>query len=71
LLGLFSFGILTKRSLPNNFFIALIAVASPVLCYFLQLYAPQYLNGYVIGIEILIINGLFTFIGLLSISKKQ
>lgn len=71
LLGLFSFGILTKRSLPDHFSIALIAVISPVLCYFIQIYSPQYLHGYVIGIEILIINGLFTFLGLLSISKKQ
>jgi hypothetical protein len=71
LLGLFSFGILTKRRLPDSFLIALIAVASPVACYFLQLAAPRMLGGYVIGIEILIINGLLTFLGLLAISKKQ
>ena len=70
LLGLFSFGILTKRSLPNHFSIALIAVISPFLCYYLQQYSPQFLNGYVIGIEVLLLNGIFTFIGLLSISKK-
>jgi len=70
LLGLFAFGILTKRSLPNNFIIALIAIISPVTCYFLQMKAPEIFNGYVIGIEILIINGLLTFLGLLIISKK-
>jgi Na+/proline symporter len=70
LLGLFTFGILTRRSLPDNFIIALIAIISPLLCYLLQTNAPHLLNGYVIGIEILIINGLLTFTGLLIISKK-
>ena len=70
LLGLFSFGILTKRSLPNNFVIALIALISPVICYFMQTYSASMLGGYSIGIEILIINGLLTFLGLLMISKK-
>ena len=71
LLGLFTFGILTKRSLPNSFLIALIALISPAICYLLQINAPHFLNGYVIGIEILIINGLLTFTGLLIISKKS
>ena len=71
LLGLFSFGILTKRNLPDKYIIALIALVSPVICYFLQTNASHLLNGYVIGIEILIINGLLTFTGLLIISKKQ
>ena len=71
LLGLFAFGILTKRYLPNNIIISLIAVVSPVLCYFLQTHAPALMGGYVIGIEILLINGLLTFLGLLIISKKS
>ena len=71
LLGLFSFGILTKRTLPNSVVIALIAIASPIICYFLQLAAPNFLGGYKIGIEILLINGLITFFGLMAISKKE
>ena len=71
LLGLFGFGILTKRSLPNSFIIALIALISPVLCYLLQTNAPKILGGYTIGIEILLINGMLTFLGLLIISKKS
>ena len=71
LLGLFAFGILTKRSLPNSFIIALIALISPILCYLLQTNAPAMLGGYVIGIEILLINGALTFLGLLIISKKS
>ena len=71
LLGLFSFGIFTKRQLPNHWLIAFIAILSPVLCYILQFYSLSLLNGYVIGIEILVINGLLTFLGLLIISKKS
>jgi Na+/proline symporter len=70
LLGLFAFGMLTKRSLPDNIIVALIAIVSPVICYFLQINAPVMFNGYVIGIEILLINGALTFLGLLIISKK-
>lgn len=71
LLGLFAFGILSRRQLPNAVIIPLIAIVSPVLCYLLQTNSPGLFRGYVIGIEILIINGLFTFIGLLIISKKS
>ena len=70
LLGLFAFGILTQRSLPNNFIIALIALICPVLCYFLKTNSTSVFGGYDIGIEILLINGLLTFLGLLIISKK-
>ena len=70
LLGLFAFGILSKRKVPNTITIALIALASPVICYLLQHNSPRLFNGYVIGIEILIINGAITFLGLLIISKK-
>ncbi|MEO6488884.1 MAG: sodium:solute symporter [Ferruginibacter sp.] len=70
LLGLFAFGILTKRTLPNTFIISLIALLSPVLCYLLQTNATKMFNGYTIGIEILLINGAITFLGLLIISKK-
>ncbi|MEO7445962.1 MAG: sodium:solute symporter [Ferruginibacter sp.] len=70
LLGLFAFGILTKRQLPNSIIIFLIAIISPFICYFLQAVVPDLLGGYKIGIEILLINGLVTFLGLLMISKK-
>ena len=70
LLGLFSFGILTRRVLSNTPMTAVVALISPVICYLLQLYAPQFLNGYSIGIEILILNGFITFIGLLLLSEK-
>jgi hypothetical protein len=46
-------------------------VASPLLCYLLSVNAANWFGGYNIGIELLIINGLLTFLGLLMISKNQ
>jgi Na+/proline symporter len=70
LLGLFSFGIFTKRLLPNKIIITIICLIAPVLSYILSSNAKVWFNGYQIGIELLLINGLFTFAGLLAISKK-
>ena len=71
LLGLFTFGIFTKRILTNHFLTVLVCLVSPIICYFLSLYSTQILNGYAIGIELLFINGLLTFLGLYFISKKE
>jgi len=70
LLGLFAFGILSKRSLPQTSLITIICLAAPILCYFISQYSVKWFNGYQIGIELLIINGSLTYLGLLSISKK-
>lgn len=70
LLGLFAFGIFTKRMLPDKLSITLIALVAPVLSYVIAMNADQWLNGYKIGIELLVINGLFTFLGLWMISHK-
>lgn len=69
LLGLFSFGILTKRVVEDKF-VPIICVLAPVICYILDKYQKQLLGSFEIGLELLIINGLLTFIGLLIISKK-
>lgn len=70
LLGLFAFGIFTKRQLPNIPAITIICLLAPVLSYFLSANAKDWLGGYQIGIELLIINGILTYLGLLIISKK-
>ncbi|MBL6963522.1 MAG: sodium:solute symporter [Bacteroidetes bacterium] len=70
LLGLFSFGMLTKRKLPNSFIVTLITLISPLICYFISLNAPQWFGGYQFGYELLILNGVVTFMGLFLISKK-
>lgn len=69
LLGLFAFGIFTKKQLSNSLAITLVCLIAPILSYMLSMNAKEWFNGYQIGIELLIINGLFTFIGLYIISK--
>ena len=69
LLGLFSFSILTKRTLHGNS-VWLVCILSPVLCFFLDKYQEFIFGNFRIGLELLLINGIFTFIGLWLISKK-
>jgi len=46
-------------------------VVSPLICFFVNLYSTQWFNGYQIGFEVLVLNGLLTFIGLFAIAKNQ
>jgi Na+/proline symporter len=89
LLGLFSFGILTKRHL-NEKLIWTVCIIAPMLALGLDmLSSPEWyekklhvslglgeisksiFNGYKIGNELILINGIFTFAGLMLISRKQ
>jgi Na+/proline symporter len=70
LLGLFAFGLLTKSQIKDKF-VWVIALVAPILSYLLNLYSKELLNGYEIGFEILIINGLLTFLGLLMIRTHK
>ena len=71
LLGLFAFGIFSKRRLPETWLITFICLLAPLICYFLSKYSLQWFNGFQIGIELLLVNGIITFTGLLIVSKKQ
>jgi Na+/proline symporter len=62
LLGLFAFGLLTKRH-ANDRIVPYICVASPLICYLLDMVVGQ-LTGYRFGYELLMLNGLLTFTGL-------
>jgi hypothetical protein len=68
LLGLFSFGILTRRRAKDSV-VPLVAVAAPLVCLFLDTYQEKGLGKYKIGLELLVLNGLLMFIGLLIFSK--
>ncbi len=70
LLGLFAFGILTKRILKDKWS-AVPCFLAPMLCLVLDYAQPYLLGSFRIGQELLIINGLFTFIGLWLISAKN
>ncbi len=70
LLGLFAFGILTKRSVHDKW-VPVVAVASPAICFFIDKFQKQLFGNFEIGLELLIINGLLTFLGLLLLSKRK
>ena len=69
LLGLFVFGLFTKKQ-PNDTFVPYICIVSPLLCYLLDPIA-QHLWGYRFGYELLMLNGLLTFAGLWVSSLRR
>jgi len=69
LLGLYSFGLFTKRKVTDRL-TPFIAIISPLLCYLLSRYSEGLFNGYKFGFELLLLNGLLTFTGLLIFSSK-
>ncbi len=70
LLGLFTFGILLKRSVKDKW-VPVVCIASPVICFILDKFQKQLFGSFELGLELLIINGLITFIGLWLISKPS
>lgn len=70
LLGLFCFGLFTKLK-PRDRYVPYIAITSPVVCYMIDILTFN-TTGYKFGYEMLMFNGLLTFMGLaaLSINKK-
>ncbi len=70
ILGLFTFGLLSKRKV-NERYVPLVAILSPIICYFLSLFSEQILFGYKFGFELLIVNGILTYFGLYLFSKSK
>jgi hypothetical protein len=68
LLGLFSFGMFTKRKLKDKY-APWVCLISPILSYVININSVDWFWGYKFGFEIVILNGFLTFIGLLLISK--
>ena len=68
LLGLFAFG-MTTRLKPRDRWIPLIAILSPIICYAVDSIVFQ-VFGYKFGYEMLMFNGILTYLGLLLISKS-
>jgi Na+/proline symporter len=69
LLGLYSFGLFTKLKVKDKW-VPLVAVLSPLICWVLSANSEQWLWGYRFGFELLILNGLLTFFGLLILQNK-
>ena len=68
LLGLFSFGLLTSRQVKGKL-VTMVCVLSPLLSLIISSHAADWFNGYQFSIEILIVNGFLTFLGLWLISS--
>jgi Na+/proline symporter len=71
LLGLYSFGLFMKNRQVNDKLTPFICIVSPIVCYFLSIHSAKWLGGYVFDNELIIINGLITFVGLLLTSTKN
>jgi solute:Na+ symporter, SSS family len=70
LLGLYAFGLFTKWKVKDRW-VPLIAIISPIACYFLSISSEWLLYGYKFGFELLIVNGLLTFLGLYLIRNLK
>ena len=70
LLGLFAFGLLTKRKINDRYAI-IVCIASPLISYFLNANSELLFNGLTFGFLILAVNGLLTFMGLWMISYPR
>ena len=70
LLGLFSFGAFTKRAVIDKW-VPFVCIASPILTYIINEHSAEWLGGYKLGFERLIINGLITFLGLWFLKGKR
>lgn len=70
LLGLYCFGLLVQSKTVQDKFVPLVCLASPAITYLISENSKTLLWGYVFDNELILVNGMITFLGLLLISKK-
>ena len=70
LLGLFAFGIFTRRRLPESWLLPAALLTAPLLCWLLSHYSVELFGGYRFGYELLPLNGLLTFLLLRALSFR-
>jgi SSS family transporter len=69
LLGLFTFGLLTKVKVKDKF-VPLVCIAAPLLSVLLDVNSTAWFNGYKFGFEILLVNAAITCFGLFLLKKR-
>lgn len=69
LLGLYAFGLFMKTKTVHDKFVPIVCLVSPLICFLITKYSADLFGNYVIDNELIIVNGLITFLGLLLISK--
>jgi uncharacterized sodium:solute symporter family permease YidK len=70
LLGLFAFGMMTRRTL-NDRLVPIVTVGAPILCAILEFYQDKLFGNYRFGLELLIVNGILVYAGLFAISQRE
>ena len=71
ILGLFAFGLIWKREVRDGW-VPLIAIVAPVLCFILDHNSEAWFGGYHFSYELLLMNAIFTIIGLwMAVKPKQ
>lgn len=70
LLGLFAFGILTRREV-HDAWVPAVAIAAPIACYLIDSNQKVLFGNYEVGLELLILNGAITFAGLWALSRPR
>ena len=71
LLGLYSFGLFLKSKSVHDKLVPLVCLISPLICFLISINSEMLFGKYVIDNELIILNGLITFVGLLLISKPN
>ena len=71
MLGLYGFGLFMSGRQVNDKLVPFICLISPAVCFFLSTESKTLLGGYVFDNELIIVNGLITFAGLLLTSKAK
>ena len=71
LIGLFAFSIFSKSRQVFDKITPLVCIAAPLVTFFIDKYSKELLGGYVFAEELIIVNGLITFIGLYLFSKRK
>jgi len=70
LLGLYSFGLFMKKRQVMDKVVPFICLISPAVCYYLSMNSSR-LFGYTFDNELILVNGLITFIGLFIFSSPK
>ncbi len=68
LLGLYAFGILTRRR-PQDGLVPVVCLLAPVITYVLATFSTTLFLGYQMGFEVLLVNALLTMAGLALLSR--
>lgn len=70
LLGLFFFGILSSRKVKDKW-VPYICIIAPTLSYLLDHYQSYFFGDFKVGLELLVINGALTYLGLYLASEEN